>query len=382
MSQAQSVGATLQTPNVNPPSKQVVPFRKATTERTTILVGDTIAIAASLTKNERILEGSGFIYGVMLHATATASGNSASVTFGEDGPWNAFDTIVFGDVNGDLVNVQGWEAYLADLINRQYAVRYLDASQYVGTTPGAGGAGGSFEIWTRVPVAINRRDLLGIVANQDRAQKYRLRNDVAASGVIYGVAPTALPNLVIERYYENYSVPLPTGPNGEVQQIVPDSFGTLSFLTSTTAAEAPNGAGTVNHFLRRIGNTVRWVALVWRINGSRTSVEVAANQPTSIRFRVGEDQIFIETYRYRKTRMFEQWGFDFPNGVIVYDAIHDFAAAAGFELGDDYYATQALVNAQFEVVYPAGFGSTNNTLRFLTSDLMYVQPQAGVGVAA
>lgn len=382
MGQAQSVGATLQTPNVNSPQRGVVPFRKATTERTTQLVGDTITFGASLVKNERILEGSGFIYAVMLHATATAAGNSAAVTFAEDAPWNVFDTIVFGDVNGDLVNVQGFEAFLANLANRNYAVRYLEGSQYVGVTAGAGATGGSFEAWTRVPVAINRRDLLGIVANQDRAQKYRLRNDVAASSVVYGTGPTTVPSVVIERFYENYSVPLPTGPNGEAQQIIPDSFGTLSFLTSTTAAEAPNGAGTVNHFLRRIGNTVRWVALIWRVNGVRATVEVAANNPTSIRFRVGEDQIFIESYRYRRTRMFEQWGFDWPAGVVIYDAIHDFAAAAGMELGDDYYATQSLVNAQFEVVYPSGFGSTNNTLRFLTSDLMYVQPQAGVGVAA
>ncbi len=382
MQQASSVGATMQTPNVNPPSKQIVPFRKATTERTSQLVGDTIVFGAALVKNERILEGSGFIYGVMLHATATATANSAGVTFAEDAPHNVFDTVVFGDVNGDLINLQGWELFLANLVNRNYAFRYLENSQYISTTPGAVGAGGSFETWLRVPIAINRRDLLGIVANQDRAQKYRLRSDVAASTVVYGTGPTAVPTVVIERFYENYSVPLPTGPNGEQQQITPDSFGSLSFLTSTTAAEAPNGAGTVNHFLRRIGNTVRWIALIWRINASRIAVEVAANNPTSARFRVGEDQIFIESYRYRRTRMFEQWGFDFPAGVLIYDGIHDFAAAAGMELGDDYYATQALVNAQFEVVYPAGFGSTNNTLRFLTSDLMYVQPQAGVGVAA
>jgi hypothetical protein len=382
MSQAQSVGATMQTPNVNPPSRSIVPFRKATTERTTLLVGDTIVFGAALVKNERILEGSGFIYGVMLHATATAAGNSAAVTYAEDAPHNVFDTVVFGDVNGDLINVQGWELFLANLVNRNYAFRYLENSPFVSTISGIGATGGSFETWLRVPIAINRRDLLGIVANQDRAQKYRLRSDVAASSVVYGTGPTAVPNVVIERFYENYSVPLPSGPNGEPQQIIPDSFGTLSFLTSTTAAEAPNGAGTVNHFLRRIGNTVRWIALVWRINASRIAVEVAANNPTSVRFRVGEDQIFIESYRYRRTRMFEQWGFDFPAGVLVYDGIHDFAAAAGMELGDDYYATQALVNAQFEVVYPAGFGSTNNTLRFLTSDIMYVQPQAGVGVAA
>jgi hypothetical protein len=382
MSQAQTVGAVMQTPNVQPGGRGMIPFRKATTERTTQLVGDTIVFGASLVKNERILEGSGFIYGIMLHATAVAAVNSAAVTFSEDAPWDVFDTVVFGDVNGDLINVQGWECFLGNLVNRNYAFRYLENSQYVSTTPGAVAAGGSFEAWLRVPIAINRRDLLGLVANQDRAQKYRLRSDVAASSVVYGTGPTTVPAVVIERFYENYSVPLPTGPNGESQQIIPDSFGTLAFLTSTSAAEPPNGAGTVNHMLRRIGNTVRWIALIWRINGSRLSVETAANNPTSVRFRVGEDQIFIESYRYRRTRMFEQWGFDFPAGVLVYDGIHDFSAAAGMELGDDYYATQALVNAQFEVVYPAGFGSTNNTLRFLTSDLMYVQPQAGTGVAA
>jgi hypothetical protein len=377
-----AVGAVMQTPNVNAPGKGVIPFRKATTERTTQLVGDTITFGASLQKNERILEGSGFIYGIMLHAQATAAGNSANVTFAEDAPWNVFDTVVFGDVNGDLHNVQGFELFLCNLVNRNYAFRYLDNAPYVSVTPGTPATGGSFEVWVRVPVAINRRDLLGIVANQDRAQKYRLRNDVAASSVVYGTGPTVVPSVVIERFYENYSIPLATGPNGEHQQMVPDSFGTLAFLTSTTAAEAPNGAGTVNHFLRRIGNTVRYIILIWRINGVRATVELAGNNPTSVRFRVGEDQIFIESYRYRRTRMFEQWGFDFPAGVLVYDAMHDFAGAAGMELGDDYYSTQSLVNAQFEVVYPAGFGSTNNTLRFVTSDVMYVPPQAAVGVAA
>src|SRR5579859_4612955 len=162
MGQAASVGSTLQTPNVNPPSQQMVPFRKATTERTTQLVGDTITFGASLQKNERILEGSGFIFAVMLHATATAAGNSAAVTFAEDAPWNVFDTVVFGDVNGDLVNVQGFELFLANKINRNYAVSYLDASPYVSTVSGTGATGGSFEVWNRVPVAINRRDLLGI----------------------------------------------------------------------------------------------------------------------------------------------------------------------------------------------------------------------------
>ena len=75
MAQAQSVGSTMQTPNVNPPSQQIVPFRKATTERTTMLVGDTVAFGAGLVKVERQLEGSGYIYGFsVMEMTGLPSG--------------------------------------------------------------------------------------------------------------------------------------------------------------------------------------------------------------------------------------------------------------------------------------------------------------------
>jgi hypothetical protein len=175
-------------------------------------------------------------------------------------------------------------------------------------------------------------------------------------------------------------VPNPKSPTGSPQEQVPPDWGTIHYLTSTLSDAVPLGGSQVNHFLRRIGNTIRWLAVVLRSNNTRATAET--NAPTNIQFKVGEDTLFNESYLYRKFLMFERFGFDLPSGVIVYDSLHDFAAAAGFEIGDDYYHTQALVNAQLIITYPAGFGSTANSLTFLTDDLQYVEPSAGVAVSA
>jgi hypothetical protein len=120
--------------------------------------------------------------------------------------------------------------------------------------------------------------------------------------------------------------------------------------------------------------------VILRSNNTRSAAETQF--PTNLQFKVGEDTLFNESWHYRKFLLYERYGFDMPNGVIAYDTLHDFAAAAGFEIGDDYFHTQALVNAQLIATYPSGYGSTANSLKFLTDDLQYVEPSAGVAVSA
>lgn len=351
----------------------LIPFRRATVERSTILPGESVQLGAAYTSLERTIEGTGFLYSVRIGLQAVASGNAATVAFQEDAPWNALGLITLRDPNGELVNVpNGWYLYIANLAQKNYASRWIDQSTQSVLTTGAGGSGGSFTQYLDVLVGTNRRDLTGIVGNQDRSVKYTLRTDVNPSTLIYATAPTALPTLTVNKWLETYSVPLPVGPNGVQQQVLPDGYGTLHFTTVTTSDAAPLGGSTVNHYLRRIGNTIRFIALVFRSNNLRATAET--NAPALITFKVGDDVLFTETWQNRKTKMYERYGFDFPSGVLVYDALHDFSSDAGFELGDDYLHTQALVNAQFQVTYPAGFGSTGNSLVFLTDDLVYNPP--------
>jgi hypothetical protein len=402
----------MQTPAVNPPQRQAVPFRAATLERVDILAGESLAMTTGTQRIERTLEGAGFIYGIWLDVAATAATSTAAsvAVYAEDAPFNALDSVILRDVNGEIANCQGWNLWAAHLING-----YGKATPSTGNAPGSalpssagvGGvgttasqdanivlnvgavgtastgatAGGNFRFPIRVPVATNRRDLLGILANQDRAQKYSLRTDVAASSAVFSTAPSSLPTVAINKFYEQYSVPLPTAPDGSPQEIFPPSFGTVLFHTQTVSESAPANGSTVNHYIRRIGNTVRWFGLIFRsaTSGSATPIRGNAdgNPPNLLRLKLGEDSVFSESWNYRRGVMFERYGFDMPRGMIVYDFIHDFGPFSGFELGDDLVHSQALVNAQFQITYPstASTWQTGSTVTMLTSDLIFSEPQ-------
>lgn len=347
----------------------MVPFRRATTFRTNRLQTTSATVTASQQNIEETIEGSGYVFGIDLDVRCVTAGNAAATAFQEDGPFSAIANVVFRDVNGELVNLSGFHLYLANLYGGWK--RYLpsgstDTLIYQATT-GAGATGGSFRFHLFVPVGLNRRSLLGILGNQDRAQRYSLKSDLAASTAIYSTAPTAAGTVTVERAYENYAVPAAMNAAGQPQEQFPKDFGVLSYLTQSVSPSAPQGGATVNHYLARLGNTIRCLILVLRSNGSRTTAE--ANLPTLIQFQLGDTPLFSESPAYRRNLMRERYGFDAPAGVFVYDFITDIVGRAGDELGDDYIWTNGLVNAQFQITYPTGFGAANNSLTVITSDM-------------
>lgn len=382
-------------PAVAPPAanrgERVIPFRRATTFRTTQVTSSTGTNVGTPTNTfDVIIEGSGFMYAIDLQFQVVTSGNAAAVAFGEDAPWSSFSNNVFRDVNGELVNVPGFSLRVANLYGGwrttpsewdNYTVPPVTASvltkdsSIAQLVSGSGATGGSYNFHLYVPVGLNRRSLWGILGNQDRAQKYSLRTDLnsaaaTASGPtsIYTTAPTTQGTYTLTRMYENYAVPGPSDANGHQQQQVPDKFGILNFITQSVNPTVPSGGATVNHYLARLGNTIRFMALILRSNGTRATAET--NAPSRIQFNLGDTPIFVETPGYRRLLMYERFGFDAPQGVYAYDTITDFFALAGYELGDDYFWTSGLVNAQFQIAYPAGFGSTNNSLTVVTGDML------------
>lgn len=350
---------------------RMVPFRRATTFRTSKGPTNTVTMTASAQQIDNVVEGSGFIYAVDIMVQGTTESNVGTVTFLEDAPWSALDTIVFRDVNGELLNLSGFHLRLLNLYGNY---RYFDETGSVDplvydATAGTSSLAGAFTFHVYVPVGVNRRNLLGILGNQDRAQKYSLRTDLAASGSVYGAStpPTNLPSTVISTTVENYAVPGPQNAAGAAQQQFPELFGVLHYSTQSVNPAAPVGGSTVNHYLPRLGNTLRLLILVLRSNSSRATAE--SNLPTQIQFNIGDTPIFVESAAYRRMLMFNRWGFDAPDGVFAYDFMTDILVRAGSELGDDYIFTAGLVNAQFMITYPSGFGSTANSLTVITEDL-------------
>lgn len=348
-------------------TQRVVPFREATIERTTTLTPLNYTLAAAFQPIETTLDGTGYVYEIVLDVQATATSNAATVAFAEDAPYNVLANVAFSDPTGSEVNLQG---YNLNLYNQFMGATYrnlpIQNSNLFSTTAGVGsGAGGSFSFMQHVPVGINRRDLLGILGNNDRMVKYQLRTDINASGQIYTTAPTNQPNIIINRYYNSYAVPPAAGPAGP-QQLEPDYFGTIAYGTQSTLSAVP-APGQVNHALQRIGNTMRFLAFVFRSNGARSAAET--NAPTALQLIIGDTYIANESWRLRKMYDYEHYGFNMDNGVIVYDWIHDFLPGAGDELGNDWINTSNVNIAQLVATYPSGFGSTNNSLIAITADM-------------
>ena len=363
----------------------MIPFTRATTPRAQ--AQDTtgpIAQTANQQNIEITMQGSGYAYGVDLFVNVATSANAATTAFFEDGPWSILASVVFKDVQGELVNLDGFSLRLANLYCGYATIREdvngptgapvatpgitgsSDSSVYQGVT-GAGGTGGTISLHLWLPIATNRRDMIGVLGNQDRAMRYQLRTDIAGSAAVYSTPPTTLGNVTIRRTYHSLTVPDEKNGNGATQERVPPKFGILHYTTKNRNVGVPNGGSTVNHPLARLGNTIRVIILVMRSNGTRAAAE--ANLPTLVTFQLGDIPIFSETPAHRRRVMFERFGFDAPAGVLVYDAITDFVLIAGAELGEDFYWTNGLVNAQFVISYPAGFGSTNNSLDVITDDL-------------
>lgn len=361
-----------------------IPFTRASTYRAQQQDTSVVVQTVAQQNLEITVQGSGYAYGMDLDVNMVTSANAAAVAYNEDAPWNSLASIIFKDVQGELVNLDGFSLRLANLYcgyvtNREDTpstattaaatagvTGSLDTGvfQQIGT---AVGTGGSFRFHLWLPIATNRRDLIGLLGNQDRAMRYQLRTDLAASGSVYTVSPTALGTMTIRRTYHSMTVPDEKNGNGATQERVPPKFGILHFTTKNRNVGIPSGGSLVNHPLARIGNTIRVLILVLRSNSSRATAET--NIPTLITFKIGDVPIFSETPQQRRRLMFQRFGFDAPAGVFVYDAITDFVLAAGAELGEDFYWTNGLVNAQFEITYPAGFGNTANSLDVITDDL-------------
>lgn len=366
-------GPTIPSQEGNKPSSGIIPWRRATTPRTAISVSTSKTMTTSTQNVAEQIEGTGYITGVNLEVVCTTAANAAAVAFQPDGPYSVLDSISFSDSGGESLNLSGFELYLANLYCGFNPHSTLDSGSsdtniYQAVT-GAVATGGSFRFHLMIPIAINTRNFLGLLGNQDRAMKYTLRSDIAASTSVYSTSPTTLGTVTINRTYMNVTVPSRSSADGTPQQQYPPKFGVIHYLTRSVISTAPVGGSTVNHYLPRIGNTIRFLILVFKSNSTRATAE--SNAPTRIQFQLGDTPIFQESWQYRRRVMRQRYGFDAPAGVLVYDFASDvFPTVTGGEFGLDWLWTNGLANAQFQITYPSGFGSTANSLTVITDDLL------------
>lgn len=358
-------------------SAGVIPFRRATTPRTAIITPTAGTVSAAQQPIQITVEGTGYMTGIDLSVDVETAANAAAVTYTEDAPWNALTSVVLSDVSGELVNSDGYGLWLQNVYGGwstpgSILSQSTDTVNVYERLAGAVARGGSFHFHLRVPVAVRTRDYLGAVGNQDRSIKYQLRDDFNNTAGIYGVAPTNPGAITIARTYESITVPGPVNAVGIPQQTEPPKHGVLAFWTQSRSPSDPVGGSTVNHYISRLGNTIRMWILQFRSNNSRATAE--ANMPTRIQLLLGDTNIFTESTDYRRRIMYDRYGFDViasgTQGCLVYDFAEDILPIVGGEAGLDWLWSNGLANAQFQITYPAGFGAAANSLIIYTHDMI------------
>jgi hypothetical protein len=364
-------------------------FREASVERLENILTVSKLQTTSLQPNINKVLGTGFMRSLILKSVMTTSANAAATAYTEGGIFDSIGQVLLHDTNGDLVNLsrgQHWR-YL-DLyfganqyppigdaaVSASYATQLQYASNdtnIVQAVSGSGSTGGSFTFWLELPVAINDRDLRCLVGNQDQAQTYDFRADYNASGQVYSTPPTTLGTLVQTLYYMSRTVPSPYNPDGSQNIPKPNTYGMLHYWLESTDPQLPT-PGQVVHRMQRLGQTMRGFVVVLR-QGSATLGRANAEgaMPTSIQIKIGDQTLFTEDTSARRYLMRRRYGFDAPDGCLVWDNTHDFRGyQSNGELGDDWIYTQDITQYQVIATYPSGFtASASNLLTYLTDDM-------------
>jgi hypothetical protein len=348
--------------------------------------------ATALTSSQQpipiVIPGSGYMTEIDLQYVFASGSSSVTGALAEDAPWSVAPLITLDDGGPQNVNIDGYALYLENCyggvgVRDPAASADTQVFNPLGTASGSGNGNGSF--WLKIPLAVNARNYWGLMGNQDRGTRYNFRDDIGSSGTSLWATPPnpTIPTIQINRVYGWLPVPGPIAADGRKQEQVPPGYGIIHYLTVIRSDSAPSPSSVVNHYIRNLSNAVRTFILIFRAGTAATPRATAeSNMPTQLDFVVGTDVVWSETTAHRRYMMWNRFRIDVPGskGILVYDCLRDFAAIAGYELGDHYLFMGNISEAQFRNTYPSGY-TAGGSLQIVT-DSLFIPPGVDIYGAA
>jgi hypothetical protein len=357
-------GATTATAPVLP----MVPFTRAAKPHAEPFFDQTFTLGTtSVNVGPVDIVSYGFYRRILVSVVIASSGNTATVTLGEDAPWSTFGEIAVQDVNsGPLYGpVDGFSAYLlhrfGGYVGQEDPESY-PATVYTALTTGAGATAGSGRFMFAIPAEINGRDGLGSLANMNASATYKLRATLNPLASIFGVVPSGTVTARVTLTLEAWSQPDPFDIANRPQATVPPANGTTQFW-SRSLPPINTGAQTVRH--TRIGNYIRNLIYVFRSGGLRSTGET--NMPPNWQWYV--DSRLIRNYSLPELRGVQWENYSDVSGgtepgVVVWPMDTEFNGKAGFELRDLWLPTTQATRLEVQATFGAA-----GTLTILTNDV-------------
>jgi len=276
-----------------PPAIPVVPFTSAAHEHTEIAFDETVELSA----NPRQLPPINVpAFGYFRHAlievsTVTEGEQEAEAVTDEDFPWNIFQSIQIGDVNGAPIYgpLDGYAALWTSILGG-YAGRPDPR-----VMPFYSGEFKKPKFLLRIPLEISHYDGFGSLANQNAAASYRVNLSLNGTGELSTKIKKA-PKIRIRVWIETWTLPNETDIAGRPQSEAPPMLDSAQYH-SAFVKEVPNGA--MNAQFVRVGSLIRNVIVIAR-NGSGVRSNKVFPAPAILEWdarKIREDsQVMLEEY--------------------------------------------------------------------------------------
>jgi len=361
----------------------VIPFTRAAREKS-FLAFDTGALTTSTSATTQVspiqLPAAGFLKYIEIVVTATTAGNSVSVTYNADGPWNILNYVSLTNSAGDTI-ITPMTGYQLFLINKYGAIGteppYADPrgdSLYSATT-GTGATGGSFTFQLRIPLEIDPRDAYGAVPNLASNKAYNLQFIINGTNSVYGTsaAPTAGPTVRIQGTSYFWSQPFAQTPFGTGQATAPDSDGSVSMWRLQTA---PVTSGDRYVTLTNVGNVIRmWIFVLRQSSGARITSN-SSDWPATSQLILNNDVLLHLPLTNWQNDIAQSYGYVF--GAIeaargldygVFPIFHFFDQRGNVKVDSARDQLLPTLDATLVQFHATTFSSNANTLEIISNEI-------------
>src|SRR5579875_359670 len=225
-----------------------------------------------------------FLSGLWIEVTGTATGNSASVAFNADGPFNTLQTVLFSDTNQKPIvgPINGYDLYLVNCYGGYFGINDPKASYTYSVTTGSGSSGGSFHFFLYLPLEVDCRDALGSLENKSTQSSYHLNLTLNTVSAVYSTAPTAAPSVTVSVSEDGYLQPIGSDASGAPYSTAPSQLGTTQFwVKGNYVLSAGNNVPQIQQGL---GYGIRNYVFECYDNATGTRAAGEADWPSPIQF--------------------------------------------------------------------------------------------------
>lgn len=385
-----------------PAPAAAIPFTRGSTLAT---MRDATRTYTAGQQDQISLQTNAYLEALIFDVTLTTAGNSASVAFAADSPWQVISQIKLDDPAGQsiIAPITGYQLYTLNkyLPDTECSFDPKGDPGYYATT-GTGATGGSFGFRLVLPIEHRRRDALGALNNSAANQRYLVTvNVIPTFATLYSTAPTtAAANLTVQFYQEYWTSPpatITTSQGASQVQASPSGLGTVAFVRYERHNEVSGGGqpqiqlNNVGDYLSSLVFTLRTSATGARdispvgTNAAGTPTTTSFNWPSEFDWWVNDFQVHAlsNTQWYRDNARFYGYrnaietAFGLDNGVWpLFQLAQLFDTSVNYGPANQYLPTDATTKLQ---VRGSTWGSGSSYLEILSR---LIRPVSGAALFA